>query len=226
MEALGNQNRPGAPSVPSDTRGHNSAEEATRRSQFRKEAEIAQLREQARAEAYEAGYKEGFAAARGEGFALGQAEGLKAGEQEMREKAQVALEPIRHLALGFSTAINGIEAEMGEQIANIALKIGQQLAIDAIKDNPQAILNLVGAVLRSDPEMIGKPRLRANPEDIAMIDAQFGKEITALGWQLFPDALISRGGCKVISNNGEIDATWESRWAAVLHEYQREKPAQ
>lgn len=226
MEALGNQNRPGAPSAPSDTRGQNSVEEATRRSQFRKEAEIAQLREQARAEAYEAGYNEGFAAARDEGFAQGQAEGLKAGEQEMREKAQVALEPIRHLALGFSTAINGLEAEMGEQIANIALKIGQQLAIDAIKENPQAILNLVGAVLRSDPEMIGKPRLRANPEDIAMIDAQFGKEITALGWQLFPDSLISRGGCKVISNNGEIDATWESRWAAVLNEYQREKPAQ
>jgi flagellar assembly protein FliH len=225
MDALGNQNRPGAPSASSDPNSQKGIDEANRRSQFRKEAEIAQLRENARAEAYEAGYKEGFAAARDEGFAQGQAEGLKAGEDEMREKSQIALEPIRHLALGFSTALNGVEAEMGEQIANIALKIGQQLAMDAIKENPQAILNLVGAVLRSDPEMIGKPRLRANPEDIEMIEAQFGKEITALGWQLFPDSLISRGGCKVISNNGEIDATWESRWAAVLHEYQREKPA-
>lgn len=226
MEALGNHGSHGAESAPSEPRHQKNIEEMNRRTEFRKEAEIAQLREKARAQAYEDGYKEGFAAAREEGLAQGLAEGVQAGEQEMREKTQLALEPIRHLALGFSTALNGLEAEIGEQIADIALKIGQQLAVNAIKEGPEVILNLVSAVLRSDPEMIGKPRLRANHEDLEMIKAQFGDEIEALGWKLIPDTQISRGGCKVISNNGEIDASWESRLAALLLDYQREKPDQ
>jgi flagellar assembly protein FliH len=145
------------------------------------------------------------------------------GEAEMREKTRLALEPIRHLALGFATALNSLDVEMGDQLAGIALKIGKQLALDGIKQHPEAVLSVVRAVLHSDPEMIGKPRLRVNPEDAEMIINAFGSEIEALGWKVIPDDQISRGGCKVLSTHGEIDATWESRWASIQQEFHREK---
>ena len=42
-----------------------------------------------------------------------------------------------------------------------------------------------------------------------------GKELKAAGWALQPDDQVSRGGCRVTSATGELDATWESRWQAV-----------
>nr|MBP9956812.1 flagellar assembly protein FliH [Pseudomonas sp.] len=38
------------------------------------------------------------------------------------------------------------------------------------------------------------------------------------GWQLQPDELVSRGGCRVNSASGELDATWESRWDSLLEQ--------
>jgi flagellar assembly protein FliH len=227
MDVLGNQDKPGVKTTPGDPKQIKNGEPVDPRAgEFHKESEIKLLRERAREEARLQGYREGFAQGKEEGFTQGFAEGVQSGVQDAHDKTQLALEPIRHLALAFSTALNGLEAAVGQQIADIALKIGQQLAVDAIKDNPLVIRKLVRSVLNSDPEMIGKPRLRANPDDIGLIKQEFGDEIEALGWKLIPDDQISRGGCKVISTNGEIDATWESRWAAVLQEYEREKPAE
>jgi flagellar assembly protein FliH len=199
-----------------------SAAQQRKDDEFRHLSEIKALREKTMAAAREEGYREGFEAAHEQGFAKGHEEGLVAGENDAREKTRLALEPIRHLALGFSAALNSLDGNIGEQIAQIALKIGQQLAVDAIKLSPESILGIVRSVLRSDPEMIGKPRLSANPEDIEMIKVAFGQELESLGWTLFGDSQISRGGCKVTSANGEIDATWETRWASIEHEFQRE----
>lgn len=227
MDALGNPAKPGAKTAPGDPKQIKNGEPVNPQAgEFRKESEIKALRERARDEARLQGYQEGFAQGKDAGFKQGFNEGVQSGVQDAHDKTQLALEPIRHLALAFSTALSGLEAEVGQQIADIALKIGQQLAVDSLKDNPQVIRKLVRSVLNSDPEMIGKPKLRANPDDIGLIKQEFGDEIEALGWKLIPDDQISRGGCKVISNSGEIDATWESRWAAVIQEYEREKPAE
>lgn len=223
MESLGSANGPGASTTPGTAAKVVSPEEQRKNDEFRQLSEIKALREKVMEAAKAEGYAAGFEAAREEGFAKGHEEGLIAGEAEMREKTKLALEPIRHLALGFATALNSLDVEMGDQLAGIALKIGHQLALDGIKQNPEAVLSLVRAVLHSDPEMIGKPRLRVNPEDAEMVINAFGSEIEALGWKVIPDDQITRGGCKVLSTHGEIDATWESRWANIQQEFHRER---
>lgn len=215
-----------ATAVPSTPGKAVSQQEQRKTEEFRHLSEIKELRERVFESSRQEGFAKGFEAAREEGFARGHEEGILAGQAEMREKTRLALEPIRHLALGFATALNNLDVEMADQLAAIALKIGQQLAVDAIKENPDAIVGLVRSVLRSDPEMIGKPRLRVNPEDAQEIADAFGTEIAVLGWTVIPDDQISRGGCKVDSSNGEIDATWETRWASVQQEFHREKAGQ
>lgn len=223
MGSLGPSTNAGANEAPGIQAKVVSPDEQRKNDEFRQLSEIKALREKVMEAARREGYAAGFEAARNEGFAKGHEEGLISGEAEMREKTKLALEPIRHLALGFATALNTLDVEMGDQLAEIALKIGHQLALDGIKQNPEAVLSLVRNVLHSDPEMIGKPRLRVNPQDAEMISSAFGSEIEALGWKIIPDALITRGGCKVLSTNGEIDATWESRWASIQQEFHREK---
>lgn len=223
MDSLGDARGRGAVSAPIGPATVASEEDQRKNDEFQHLSEIKKLREQVIAAAREEGYAEGYAAAREEGFAKGHEEGVLAAEAEMREKTKLALEPVRHLALGFATALNSLDVEMGDQLAAIALKIGHQLALDGIKEHPEAVASLVRIVLRSDPEMIGKPRMRVNPDDAQLILEAFGAEIEARGWTIIPDDQITRGGCKVTSTHGEIDATWESRWACIQKEFHREK---
>lgn len=223
MSPLHQQSKAGAKAPALSDRSAVDPEQKAQDIQFRELSEIKALREKVIANAQREGYAAGFEAAREEGHKEGYAAGMLASEADVREKTKVAVEPIRHLALGFATALRALDTEIGEQIAAVALKIGHQLALDALKASPESVVALVKAVLHSDPEMIGKPRLRANPEDVEMISRECGDEIEALGWKLIPDETISRGGCKVVSTSGEIDATWETRWAAVQKELQREK---
>lgn len=223
MDSLGSSGTSGAGSAPAGSATTPNDDDQRKSDEFRHLSEIKKLREQVLEAAREEGFAAGFAAARDEGYAKGHEEGVLAGEAEMREKIKLALEPVRHLALGFSTALNSLDVEMSDQLAAIALKIGHQLALDGIKQNPEAVVNLVRSVLHSDPEMIGKPRMRVNPDDAQMITDAFGSEIEALGWKVIPDDQITRGGCKVMSTQGEIDATWESRWESIQKEFSREK---
>lgn len=204
-----------------------NARKIIREAELRERSELVAKIDQARREGHAAGFAEGIESAKAdaakEGFSQGYEEGLQAGERELREKTSQVLNPIRNLAANFSEALKSIDAEIGELLVELSLKIGNQLAIDHIKASPEAVLAVVKAVLHSDPELIGKPRLRVNPLDLEMIKKEFGDEIEALGWSLIPDDEISRGGCKVISKTGEIDASWDTRWANILAEYNLQK---
>ncbi len=209
------------PGQPADTQKViANAKRIKQEAEFRQKAEIEALRDQVSEEARAKGHAEGFALGKGEGFDQGYAEGLSAAQVEMEEAIRLALEPIRHLATGFSEALNAVDADMARHLGELALKIAQRLALDSIKANPEMICDLVSKLLNAEPELIGKPRLRLNPEDVALIETRFGSEMESLGWKIIADEKISRGGCKVISQQTEIDATLESRWDAITTAYE------
>jgi flagellar assembly protein FliH len=89
------------------------------------------------------------------------------------------------------------------------------LAGEALAANPAQVVDLVRGLLHSEPPMLGKPRLWLHPLDHELVREYLGQELQAAGWVLQPDDQVSRGGCRVTGANGELDATWESRWQAV-----------
>ena len=61
-------------------------------------------------------------------------------------------------------------------------------------------------------------QIRLNPEDIALINDALGSpdQQEQTRWQLIDDPVISRGGCKIITETSRIDATVESRIAQLI----------
>jgi flagellar assembly protein FliH len=58
-----------------------------------------------------------------------------------------------------------------------------------------------------------------HPDDHALVAAGAAEALQARGARLLADAQIERGGCRIDSDLGRIDATIEARWrqaAAVL----------
>ncbi len=186
--------------------------DAAKRKAFQHQAELQALREQVREEARQDGYREGFDTGRQEGHAQGLEEGRRAGEQETARQRHDALAPLASLVEQFRLALADLDHAIAEDLVDLALATGRQLAGDALREEPAEILNLVRTLIHEEPALNGKTRLWLHPEDLALVEQELHAEFQAAGWKLQPDDQIHRGGCRVTSPNGELDATLESRW--------------
>lgn len=189
--------------------------------------EHTQAREAGRREGYQAGLAEGREQGHTEGFAQGREQGLEQGrsqaaaELEQRLREQVA--PLLPLARQFSEAITALDDDIANSLVELAYEVGRQLARDAFKARPKAILDLVRELLHSEPALTGKPRLWLHPADLALVRDTLGDEFDAANWVLQPDDQVTRGGCRVTSASGELDASWETRCQAVRSQLRKRR---
>jgi len=195
-----------------------SQQQKAEQAQFDQQSELRQLREQARQEAFEEGLKAGREA----GFQAGHEEGLKAGREEGKAEYNVqlkkALAPLADLIKEADTAVQGMDAHLSESLLQLALTVGRQLAGEALAANSEQVLELIRAILHEDPMLTDKPVLLLNPEDLELVKDHLEQEIATVGWKLRADDRLERGGCRLISANGELDATIETRWQRIVHQ--------
>ena len=189
-----------------------AAVDAEQRKAFQHQAELQALRNEAREEARREGHREGFEAGRQEGHAQGLEEGRRAGEHETARQRREALAPLADLVEEFRRALADLDHAIAEDLVDLALATGRQLAGDALREEPAEILNLVRTLIQEEPALNGKTRLWLHPDDLALVEQELHAEFHAAGWKLHPDDQLSRGGCRVTSPSGELDATLESRW--------------
>lgn len=195
--------------------------QATDPQQVALDAERKRVREAARKE----GHAEGLKAGQAEGYAKGLEEGRQAARKELEKEVKATLKPVLNLATHFSDALALLNDEMAKDLVELALATGRHLAGEALNANPAQVVDLVRGLLHSEPPMHGKPRLWLHPQDHDLVSEYLGKELEAAGWALQPDDQVSRGGCRVTSATGELDATWESRWQALRQQVRSRRPA-
>lgn len=200
-------------------------QEAKRQAAERHRAELEAQRERALQEAREEGYRAGFEQGRAEGHAQGLDEGHRQAEQELEARTRETLAPLEPLASQFSEALAELDERLGDDLVELALATGRQLAGEALKSRPRQILEIIRALLHTEPPLTGQQRLWLHPLDHKLVAQHLGEELAAAGWKLQPDDQLSRGGCRVTSASGELDATWESRWQAVKAQVRRRRPA-
>lgn len=201
--------------------------------------DLAKVRDQAHRAAHEDGYKKGFAEGRDAGFAEGHAEGANKGyadglakgleegraqaSQELQQQLRELLQPLAPMAQQFDEALRLLRDEIAEDLVELAFVTGSHLARDHLDAQPELILNIVRDLLHTEPMLTGKPRIWLHPDDLALVREHLGIELDAAGWSLQPDDQISRGGCRATSASGEIDATWEGRWDAIMTRTRRRR---
>ncbi|MFO8044920.1 MAG: flagellar assembly protein FliH [Halomonas sp.] len=203
-----------------------SVEETTRRkAAFQRQAELREMRDRVMEEARQEGHRQGHEAGHAEGYQAGLAEGLAQGHAQAREELEQriaeTLTPLLSLVEAFGSALQELDEAVAEELVELALATGRQLAGEALKARPKQVLDIVRGLLHTEPVMSGRPRLWLHPRDHALVEEHLGHELQAAGWTLQPDDQVTRGGCRVTSASGELDATWETRWAAVKRQVRR-----
>lgn len=200
------------------------------------QSELQALRDQVREQAERDGYAAGRAQGHEEGYQQGLDAGRKAGTEELAARRQQLVEPLAALIGGLRTALEQLDTDIGDALADLALAAGRQLAGEALAAKPAHIKTVIRTLLREEPLFSGHPQLRLHPDDLPLVDAQLADELKTAGWKTLADPTLERGGCCVTGADGELNATREARWQALvararrhgsapLHNAGRSKPA-
>ena len=167
-------------------------------------AELQALQQQARDEGFEQG--------RNEGHAFGHREGVEEGRRE----SLLRLAQLDQLMRALHKPFEQLDDQVEREIVALVISMVRQLVRREIKTDPAHIIGVVREALSVLPVAARNVRLLLHPEDASLV-----REIYALGeaeqkWQIVEDPVIQRGGCKVLTDTSQIDATLESRLNALL----------
>ena len=77
-------------------------------------------------------------------------------------------------------------------------------------------MGVVREALAILPVASSNVQLILHPEDAELVREIYSLSETELGWRIIEDPVLARGGCKVVTDTSQIDATLESRLAALI----------
>lgn len=166
-------------------------------------AEIESIQKQAYTEGHDRGYREGYE------------KGLAKGETEVREQGETFQKLIQTLDMPFEE----LDEQVIEQTAQLAIAVARQIIRRELHADPGQVVAVVRDALKALPVVTRKIRVFLHPDDAVLV-----REVLSLHdddddsqtWRIIEDPLLSRGGCKINSENSTIDATVEMRLQRVI----------
>jgi flagellar assembly protein FliH len=162
------------------------------RAEENRDAELARLRELARAEGY--------------------AEGLAAG----RAKTEQACGQMKQLAESFDNTLDNLDFHLADMVLDLALDVARQVIAGELAVRPQHILDVVNQALKQMAESSRGARLLLNPDDAAVVRPHLDQVLDKNRLRIVEDVRIVRGGCLIETPQGDLDATLASRWRQVV----------
>ena len=153
-----------------------------------------------------------LAAARQEGYQAGYRDGLVALESFKQSFGQQLAAQIGSLVAAFGDQFDALEAQIADAVARTATALARQVVRNEIDTRPALVASVaaeaVNAVLLSARHI----RVFVHPDDQPLVAAGAADALAARQARLVPDATLARGGCRIESDLGSIDASLDTRW--------------
>ena len=150
--------------------------------------------------------------ARQGGYQDGYRDGLVALEGFKQSFAQQSTQQIGMLLGAVGGQLDALQQEMAQALAATALSLARQIVRSELATRPAAVAGVAAEALETLLLSARHITLRVHPDDHALVSQGAGDVIAARGARLIADATLSRGGCRVESDIGGVDATLETRW--------------
>lgn len=145
------------------------------------------------------------------GFARGREEGLQAVQAEMAGR----LELLSSLVHGLSQPMAGLDEQVDEALATLALNIAQQVLRREIASDPQQIVAVVREARAALRDVQGTLRIVVHPDEAAAVRGMFSDHDGLSAVQVDEDPTLRRGGCIVSTDVSRVDARLETRVAQI-----------
>jgi len=155
-------------------------------------------------------------AARQSGYQDGYRDGLVALEGFKQSFASQTTTQVGALVRSVGEQLDALQQEMARALAATATALARQVLRNELETRPECVTlvaeQALDALLLSARHIV----IRVHPDDHALIAAGSAEAIAARGARLVADAQVGRGGCRVESDIGLVDATIGERWRRAV----------
>ena len=157
------------------------------------------------------------AAARTQGYQDGYRDGLVARESFKQSFASQVSSQVAQVVHALDTELGQLEQQMASSLARVATALARQVVRSELSVRPALVAQVareaVHAVLASARQI----SVLVHPDDHALVAAGCEDALLARGARLVAQATIARGGCRVESDAGTVDARVAARWTQATH---------
>ena len=147
-----------------------------------------------------------------EGYTQGFQKGIDDGNAKINE--QVAR--LQNVLNMLNQPLAEMDETVVDQMVELSITIAKMLIRRELKTDPGQIVAVVRESVSALPAGTNHIRVMLNPEDAELIRETMSLSEGEKGWEIFDDPLLRRGGCKIVTDTSEIDASVESRLSAII----------
>lgn len=147
-------------------------------------------------------------------YVKGYMEGLAKGQEEIN----VHVRNIQALLASLAMPLSGLDDQVVDELVQLCMITVKQLIRRELKTSPGEIVAVVREALSLLPDTATDITLELHPEDAKILRETLALSESNPSWNISEDVLLSRGGCRVLTNSSRIDATIEKRINTVIAE--------
>ncbi len=160
------------------------------------------------------GHKEGQQSGYAAGFNQGRIEGQLKGKEAIDEQLNNLITPLSAMKSLLEEGHTQQVMQQQELILDLVRRVSIQVIRCELTLQPQQILALVEETLAAIPDAPTDVKIHLEPSAVTQL-----KDIAAdkvQDWTLVPDNTISAGGCRIVGDKSDADASMETRLNACL----------
>ncbi|VAW77409.1 hypothetical protein MNBD_GAMMA15-2056 [hydrothermal vent metagenome] len=150
--------------------------------------------------------------ARQEGLERGIKEGREQGAREFAEHIQ----SLKQLVATLDKPLEELDESIEQQLAQLSMIVARQLVRRELKTEPEQVIGVVRDALTALPLAARNVRLSLHPDDAVLVNKALSLQEGEASIHIVEDPVQTRGGCRVLTDSSQIDATVESRLNAII----------
>ena len=163
-------------------------------------------------------------AARQSGYQDGYRDGLAALDGFKQSYAAQITAQIGTLVESLGAQFDALQQEMARTLAASATALARQMVRSELAVRPELVAGVAEEAVKTLLLSARHIAVRVHPDDHPLVAQGAGDTLAARGARLVADAAVQRGGCRVESDIGIIDASIESRWQRAAAALGGEQP--
>lgn len=185
------------------------------------QAELSRLRQQAEKKGFEQGQVHGVEEGKKVGYEDGRILGIEEGRAAGKEEMHAQLEELRTrqetLLKNMQAALDNLDSIIPSRLVQLSLSaarslFGKKIVNDSVNEMLQERIH---NLLQDDPLFQQNTQLWVSEEDMEFVSSLFSQTLATRGWKLVADKKMHQGGCRITSDEGEIDESIETRWKMI-----------
>ena len=147
-----------------------------------------------------------------EAWAKGHAEGLKAGEAEI----QTRVDRLDELLIALARPFDKLDDQIEKQLVELAMSTVKQLFRREIKQNPTHVIGVVREAIKLLPIASRNVQVHLHPDDASIVREALTPAEGEPAWVIVEDPLEGRGGCRITTDNSQVDASADARLNTLI----------